>query len=368
MNGLVVFIDSLRFDAAADLALEEYGLTPRRYVPPLGYSANILPLLYRGRTPDELGFYNEYGVGEKDRLAMLSRLDPLVEGAGRIPILRKVIYRALRGAGVDAANIPMRHLPYFTKHSISAYTKNARHPSILESAGFHLVVADRIRKQPPERDRRALHEARGAIERHPRVFLSLCDLDSVSHEWGLDSPEYQQHRDTLREEVRDLLQRFRRLRGESAPVVVLSDHGMAPVVRAVRPSVEERLGRPGRGTYLYFVDSTMVRIWCFDDAIRPRIAGLLHDWRELGRVVSDEERRKWGLADPGNGDYIFVLDEGLVFEPNFIGRGVPKAMHGYHPHAESQHAVFFTSHLEKDGPTVLEGSQPYEALRTLFVQ
>lgn len=367
MNGLVIFVDSLRFDAPMSAGLERSGLTRLRYVPPLGYSANILPLLYRGKTPDELGFYNEYGVGARDRAGVLAIFDPYVETIGRIPILRKVIYRTLRTAGVDAANIPMRLLPYFSQHSSSTYATGLEHPSLFEAADFRLVLANQVRRSPPERDRIALEEAVRAIERHSCVYLSLNDLDSVSHEWGLESPEYARHEQLLGEGVGELIARFRQLRGEDAPVVVLSDHGMATVSATVNLQVEERLGRPGRDRYLYFLDSTLLRVWCYDPALRPEVERMLAESAGLGRRVTDEERQCWGIASPASGDYLFVLDEGLIFEPNFIGRGVPKAMHGYHPDYASQHAVFLTNRPEVVARTELSGADPYHALRTLFV-
>lgn len=367
MDGLVIFVDSLRYEASLCPFLESCGLTRLRYVPPLGYSANILPLLYRGKMPDELGFYNEYGVGGRDRARALVPTDPIVETLGRIPVLRKVIYRGLRTVGLNAANIPMRLLPYFANHSSSTYAMGLAHPSLFDEADFELILANQVRAAPPERDRVALGEAARAIERSPRVYVSLNDLDSVSHEWGLNSREYARHERVLGEGISDLITRFQRIRGEHAPVVVLSDHGMAAVFAAVSLPIEDRLGRPGRDRYLYFLDSTLLRLWCYDPALRPEMEEMLAELGGIGRRISDEERERWGIVSPATGDYLFVLDEGLVFEPNFIGRGVPRAMHGYHPDHHSQHAVFLTNRPDVVGHQEMSGADAYRALHALFV-
>lgn len=367
MGGLIIFVDSLRYEAPLAQALERHGLARRRYVPPLGYSANILPLLYGGKTPDELGFYNEYGIAVRDRARPLAMLDSFVEGVGRVRLLRKAIYRTLRTAGIDAANIPMRLVPYFTKHSASPYSTGESYPFVLEAGGFRLVLASRMAGAPPARDAAALREAELAVDRHPRVYVSLNDLDSLSHEWGLDSPEYASHEARLAAGIEELVERFRRVRGPEAPVVVLSDHGMASVHATVTLQLEERLGHPRRDWYLYFLDSTLLRLWCYDASLRGEVERYLSDLEGIGRVVTNDERREWGIVSPANGDYLFVLNEGFIFEPNFIGRGVPKAMHGYHPEHVSQHAVFLTNRPEVLRQGDLTGTDPYCAFTELFV-
>lgn len=362
MSGLIIFVDSLRYEAPLSADLEAYGLVRRSYVPPLAYSANILPLLYRGKTPDEMGFFNEYGVSERDRARPLAQLDGVVEAIGRIPIMRKVIYRGLRTAGVDAANIPMRLLPYFCKQSTSTYSAGQEHPSVLEASGYHLVLANTVRAAPPERDRAALAEAARAVELHDRLYISLNDLDSISHEAGLGSPEYEAHERLLEDGIVGVIRSFRDRHGADAPVVVLSDHGMAPVHSTVELLVEERLGKPGRESYLYFLDSTLLRLWCYDAALRPRIESALDEWSGLGRRVTDAERQAWGIESLRTGDYLFVLHEGHVFEPNFIGRGVPRAMHGYHPDHTSQHAVFMSSRPDLVPDPELSGADAHRAL------
>lgn len=370
MSGLIVFIDSLRFDAPLRACLEVLGLESRASVPPLGYSSNILPLLFRGRTPDELGFFNEFGLSSSNRAPFMARLDRPTEEIGRIPILRKIVYRGLGLTGVKLANMPLRMTPYFEMHSRSVYARDAKHPSLFEALGFHVVAGTLRPERPPRRDPAALAAAEQALVHHERVFVALGDLDSVSHEAGLDSAPYRQHLDLLAEGVARLVQRFRELHGHDAPVAVLSDHGMATVHATVHLDVEARLGAVGRASYLYFTDATMVRFWCFTDAARAAVDELLGTINRLGRTITADERTRWGMVDAevGSGDRLFVLHEGLIFEPNFIGRGVPLAMHGYHPEHASQHGVFLTSrpqHLPH-GSSSVDMKSVHEILHRTF--
>lgn len=367
MNGLVVFVDSLRFDAALSDNLQSAGLHRTRVIPPLGFSSNILPLLFQGAVPDEIGFYNEYGVSPTDRAPILVHLDRYTERLGRAMLLRKVIYRTLRLLGPDPANIPFRHLPFFTKHSSSAYQPSARFPSIFEEAGFRMVIGSDSRKRPPARDADALQQAMEAIAGDGPLYVSLTDLDSVSHDDGIGGAAYTRHQEFLRDGITALLDAFRAEHGSDAPVTVLSDHGMTNVLGVIQLEIERELGRPGRDSYLYFLDSTLLRVWCYDPSLVPAIESLLQRLETIGRTVTEPERERWGIAKRNHGDFIFVLNEGLIFDPNFIGRGVPKAMHGYHPDATSQHAVLLTNKPDAVGRETLEGTDVYDVLHRLYV-
>lgn len=368
MAGLIVFVDSLRFDAPFRQQMEGLGISGARHVPPLGYSANILPLLYRGRTPDELGFFNEFGPGEGPGKRLFPALELPARVLGAAPLGRKVVYRTVRALGVDAANIPFRYIPLFRHHATSAYAPNSQHPTIFEDLGFRVVPATKVRRRAPQRDPLILEEAMRAVDQHERVFVAMADLDSVSHEAGVGSSGYNRHLQLLERGVRELINRFRRRHGDAAPVVILSDHGMAPVTGTVRPAIERRLGRATPGRYRFFVDSTMLRIWIEDPALAPGVDEYFAELGDFGRPISEAERAKWGICDRTAGDRLFVLREGLVFEPNFIGRGVPLAMHGYHPEHESQHGVFLTTRSDLLPSASLSGRDAYTALKATFAE
>ena len=362
MAALIVFIDSLRFEAPLSGELEALGLSRAAFVPPLGFSANILPLLFRGKTPDELGFFNEYGLSRTVRKQWLAVLDPAVEAISRAPLARKVVYGLLARTGVSAANIPFRLLPHFERQSVPAYEPTADDPSLLQELGFHLELASRVRARSPERDRITLAAAMENVHRD-RLYVSLNDLDAISHGFGLDSDEYAAHEVLALDGVRELVGAFRRRHGPGAAVVVLGDHGMTPVVSTVNPDIEGALGPVGRDRYVYFLDSTFVRIWSFDPAVSSALEDFFADLGAVGRFVTAGERERWGIESPAFGTHIFALDEGVMFAPNFIGRGVPLAMHGYHPEHTSQHAAFLTSRAELLPAQRLEGAQAYHTLR-----
>jgi hypothetical protein len=106
--------------------------------------------------------------------------------------------------------------------------------------------------------------------------------------------------------------------------LVIGDHGMADVRTFVDP-------RPfvAKGSARAFVDSTMMRFWGGDASLdqarlsleRARIPGTWLDAAALKAREAPTEGDPYGRA-------MFLLDEGVIFAPSFVG-GRVRGMHGY---------------------------------------
>jgi hypothetical protein len=127
---------------------------------------------------------------------------------------------------------------------------------------------------------------------------------------------------------------------------VFSDHGMSDVHGSVDliPEVERLLGTNGK-RYLAFYDSTMARFWVQDEAVRDRLISALQR-RTDGRVIPDDELAQLGgrFDDRSQGDVIFVLKEGLILLPSYMGRSMLAGMHGYHPDSRGADACLLGLH------------------------
>jgi len=95
-------------------------------------------------------------------------------------------------------------------------------------------------------------------------------------------------------------------------------------------------------SYVYFVDSTLIRIWLFDHALENTI----HDYISStvpGKFLTWEERRKYGVDTQIAGDLLFVCEEGVAPLPSFAGGARAKALHGYLPENMNQHGIMLTN-------------------------
>jgi predicted AlkP superfamily pyrophosphatase or phosphodiesterase len=175
-----------------------------------------------------------------------------------------------------------------------------------------------------------------------QVFLSLVDLDGVAHKYGTSSEQYLKYIDFLDSKISELVELYMEINQGYGEVIILSDHGMADVKEGFTLRLEKDIGPAGLETYLYFVDSTMMRIWILQDGLSERIESYLKNLI-VGQIITKEERAKYGLRLKDAGDYFYILNEGYVFAPSFQRHRMDKAMHGYHPRLQSQHGIFLSN-------------------------
>ena len=114
-------------------------------------------------------------------------------------------------------------------------------------------------------------------------------------------------------------------------------------------SLEKRGHRLGRD-YLGFFDSTMARLWSSERIARDA-AAILEENRS-GRLLNDEELDARGCLFPDRsyGEWIFLLDPGVMIVPSFMGGARLAAMHGYDPDDIYSHGFFATNDDTGDLP------------------
>jgi hypothetical protein len=178
--------------------------------------------------------------------------------------------------------------------------------------------------QLPEPARWAHAHAAIRRERPDLAFLYAAELDGTLHAHGGRS-------DAAGEVLRRIGAELERAReemgrgGGRVTTLVVGDHGMADVHTFLDPrEVTARLA-PAR----VFVDSTMLRIWGDDEALaRSRRvldgAGFPGRWLDLAAL----EARQAPTAGAPYGRGLFLLDEGAIFAPSYVG-GRVNGMHGY---------------------------------------
>jgi len=198
-------------------------------------------------------------------------------------------------------------------------------------AGLSVYAA---RWQLPEAPRWA--DAHAALERTtPDLsFLYSADLDAALHAHGNVGAATLEVIDRIAGNIERAREAMTRGGGELTTIVV-GDHGMADVVDLVDPrDVVRRLD----GVQL-FVDSTMLRVWG-DDAALDRARAELDRARWPGRWLDERalDARRAPVRGAPYGRAIFLLDEGVIFAPSWVG-GRVAGMHGYDLVATSARAA-----------------------------
>lgn len=357
--GLYILIDALGFHFLREhefLPEFEFRVGLRT---PLGYSCSCHPTLLSGRMPHEHGhgamYQRRNGPGPLDAARPYRRLPGWIANHRWV---RERIHRAV-AEQVDGYfslyECPTRLLPEFDLveprliFGPGSLRRGANVFDRLERAGLRYSVHHWRTPEP---------ENLAAVERDLRegrsdfVFLYLPGLDGLLHEHGSGGAPVMAHLRWYEEWVRRL-QKLAESQYEEVELFVFSDHGMSDVHGGVDlvSLVERAFGRNG-GRYLAFYDSTMARFWVDDPKVAEGIEDLLGS-RTDGRWIRREERAELGVAfeDRSQGDMTFVVHEGLIILPSYMGRQLLAGMHGYHPDAVNADACLLGAWSPSLDPT-----------------
>ena len=178
---------------------------------------------------------------------------------------------------------------------------------------------------------------------HRFAHIHLQELDAAGHWFG---PEGAGLRRLVRQTdgVVEELIAWLRVRYDDLNVIIFGDHGMVSVTRAVdvRPALAATALVPGVD-YVYFLDSTMVRLWFLTSRSRVPLLQALSQVRGL-RFVTPEDKTRHRIAGchPSNAHEIFLAEPGVVIAPDFFTRGSahPIGMHGYDPDCADNQGLF----------------------------
>lgn len=344
---LIIFIDSLPYsvlEKEKGLSLNNIGdIEPVQ--PGLGYSVNVYAELFAGLSPDEVGFFSKWmprrDVREKRfkdyflHFLDYSRISPLFSR------VLHIIYSKATSKG-NLANIPFSYLKYFEKKGNMDIFFTKEFPTIFNEFDLDMSLSPLFKERLGENDKRTFEEALKKVNNGKNLFIMFGDLDGIAHTHGLESDHYKNHVLSLDRMCQTIIEEFRRKNDKNSEIIIFSDHGMASVNEGIEINLEKIFGRVGADTYLYFLDSTYLRLWIKDPTLKPDIEEYLKSLRN-GILLDNDLRLRYGVTNRDFGDYIFLLNEGKVYFPGFMGGRLVKAMHGYQPELRSQAGIFIHS-------------------------
>jgi len=320
-----------------------------------GFSSAADPSILTGRYPDEHTHwssfvYDPYNSPFKP-LRLLSYLPPaLVNNWTVRHNLSKVIKKLYRYTGYfEMYLVPFAYLPYF---------------DYLEKKDYYvpggIMQTDTIfdwcvKKEIPYFCSNWRHNEEDIVKENLQAistgkpefcFVYLPKLDAVMHEFGPESWQTAMKLEWLETQVQKIYSYAQRIY-HKVNLSVFSDHGMAPVSRAVDiQALVEKTNLKYGVDYLAFYDSTMVRFWFLTQDSRNIMEQILNSIPE-GRILPEEELKQMHVHFPHNkfGEMFFLMQEGILINPSFMGNKVIKGMHGYHPRDAHSSAVLLSNQV-----------------------
>jgi len=360
---LVLFIDALPYDRGINIVNELKSTVHSRTVPGVGYSINVKAELFAGLNPDEVGYFCEWNYDSSKEIPLwASLLTPVVEFfTSKVNLINRIVHRLVGDIlGHRVYAIPYRVLPLLVNSGATAYDWPFTRSTVFSEGGFDRVLYS----EEGVDDEKVFKKALSALSQKDikRLFVSTAELDGVMHHHGMHCKEYEDQILLLEKYTVELINKFIEKNGEDSRYFIISDHGMAPVENAIEYDIESKFGKPGKKTYIHFIDATFFRVWVNDKSLEKP---MLESFAKLdgGHIMTDQEREHHGLVDKKHGDIIFTLDEGNQFAPSFFGNDTCKAMHGYDPELESQLGVFI-SNIENFDATHIKAKEIYSCIKS----
>lgn len=364
---VVILIDAMRFDyVTSELmpfchAMAKSGTYIQKVYPSWGFCERTE--IIAGLTPAQSGFWSAIGFApENSEYTWLWGLLRYVEDV--LPVyfsarFRRIMSKAARAFGkrMGICNIPFDLLSSFalTEDSIahdgvkafgtSSLFDHLRNYNLRFGYENTFTALGMCNGNDADRLKNALNQTGLDAQ-----FIYLSALDEVGHS---DGPESRAMREKLKELDSDI-SRFvaAYLRKQAmARFVLLGDHGMLRVDRAIDAEAillrhAKAAGLRRKKDFMYFLDSTFMRIWCLTPEAEKAIPFLAAD-KELsidGKFLTEESLNSAQLpvAVKKYGDYVWAAAAGVVISPDFFHcrEHEVRGMHGYSPDALGMQGTF----------------------------
>ena len=300
----------------------------------LGYTSGALPTILTGTQPAIHGRACLFSRCESEDsllspLSWLGFLPRIVHERPRVRNWATNWLKKKRGLTgyVALHKVPpalFRHLDLPERDDLFQAPEIGGAPTFLSAArkaGLNVFAAP---WQVPEKPRWELVHSELKDSDPDLSFLYASELDAILHKEG----NHGEQADAAIARISDNINRARdalSAKGGELHTLIVGDHGMGEIHTVIDPRKMVKSMKAGR----VFVDATMMRVWG-DSKKLAQIAQQIERAGWPGQFLGQAALRQQHFPTQGSpyGDAIFVLDEGAMFAPSFLG-GACAGMHGY---------------------------------------
>jgi predicted AlkP superfamily pyrophosphatase or phosphodiesterase len=256
---------------------------------------------------------------------------------------RFLLFKILREEYGTPHLIHSKYLEYFATYR----HENKGIPDLFQILGKHGVRSAWIEPKLNSMERKVLRNTVNLFRKNDLIVLKLNSLDRLGHKYGPLSTEVRErvkYVDSIVEEAIRMLQN----KINNFSFIIMSDHGMAPVEKTlnIKEILEKETQIKPLRDYIPYIGSTFASFYILKKKAEGIINEILQSIGDYGRILSEEEEDLLGINRELYGHIIFVLNERIVFHPNFFQkREIPRGMHGY-AFPKYDNAIFIASYKQ----------------------
>lgn len=347
--------------------LSKKGEYYKEVVPNLSYCERTE--IFTGLTPKESGNFLAIGHDPENSpyknvkyLNTLHAIENILVPVNRIRVYyRKAVSKIFKYFNFEMSsyNIPLNILKYFslTEDRYSFFDKHAfnGNDSIFSyciekninifydsftSLNFKTVLSD---------DERLQLVLKNADQNYSLYLIYITLPDFIGHNYGPDSEKMMTEIQGLDLILERFINNF--LKKQPKTTFILNgDHGMRSVTDSVNLKIEvekiaKSLNLKLSKDYIYFLDSTMVRIWFSSNRSKYLLSKSVKEnklFNTYGTFINEDRAKKEKIPylDRRYGDLLWVANRGVVVFPDYFHiNKIPKGMHGYKPGMKEEHGT-----------------------------
>lgn len=179
------------------------------------------------------------------------------------------------------------------------------------------------------------------------IYVSVAD--SIGHNYGPNSKEMEKEVNALDSLLEESVQKLLEI-DSNTKFLFLGDHGMSEVESTINVKLEiskisKRHKLKEKRDFIYFLDSTLLRMWFFNDESKDIFLDEMNKNEEFtrkGLIISKSLADKYKLPFENRkyGDLMWWANEGVLIYPDFFHkRKIMKGMHGYRPNKQSTYGT-----------------------------
>ncbi len=324
----------------------------QKIIPGLGFCERAE--IFTGIDSKESGYISAIGFNPNKspykKIPILLRVIEILDRVFPIQILRKILRRLLAyyvyrfKHPLNPYRIPYRILKYF---SLTEDYNDMTKPNALRSESIFDIARLNSKKihhgsftglnsknngTDNDRLKKVLNECSNEYSLY-LIYISV--MDSTGHKYGPESIEVKEALNLLDRDLMNFVDQFeKKIPGSS--YVFLGDHGMVQVeenidIQVILRKMDKDINVKFGSDYIYFLDSTMLRIWMLNEKCDAKIRKYIM----FNETLKDQGVFSSQLNDidltRDIGDIVWCANSGVLISPDFFHSDKEKilGMHGY---------------------------------------